>query len=156
MASYIINDKRHAEKKDDIDSESRRIIKAPAKLIKSEMRARNYNCEVYPTNNDIKNVECKKKWVTSLLQEFMEPFIGQEVKALAISHSMIPAVKPRSVITPILFGVAVEMDHVFASKWLVNELSRLGFSMTYDELTWFKQSAIQMNDSGSTAEAYPG
>ena len=47
------------------------------------------------------------------------------------------------------------MDHVFASKWLVNELSRLGFSLTYHELTRFKQSAVQMDESGSTAEAYP-
>ena len=38
----------------------------------------------------------------------------------------------------------------------MNELSRLGFSLTYDELTRFKQSAVQMDDSGSTAEAYPG
>ena len=32
-----------------------------------------------------------------------------------------------------LFGLGVELDHVFGSKWLVNELARLGFSVSYDE-----------------------
>ena len=35
------------------------------------------------------------------------------------------------------------MDHVFGSKWLVNELSRLGFSITYDEGNRYQQSVIQ-------------
>ena len=35
------------------------------------------------------------------------------------------------------------MDHVFGSKWLINELSRLGFSITYDEVSRYKQSVIQ-------------
>lgn len=51
--------------------------------------------------------------------------------------------RPRSVITPTLFGVGVEMDHVFGSKWLINELSHLGFSISYDEVTKYKQSVIK-------------
>ena len=40
----------------------------------------------------------------------------------------------RSCIPPILFGLGVEADHVVGSKWLVNELSRLGFSVSTDEV----------------------
>jgi len=47
------------------------------------------------------------------------------------------------VIAPILFGVGIEMDHVFGSKWLINELSHLGFSISYDEVVKYKQSVIQ-------------
>ena len=35
------------------------------------------------------------------------------------------------------------MDHVFGSKWLINELSRLGFSISYDEVMKYKPSLIQ-------------
>ena len=35
------------------------------------------------------------------------------------------------------------MDHVFGSRWLINELSRLGFSVPYDEVVRFKHSSIQ-------------
>ena len=35
------------------------------------------------------------------------------------------------------------LDRVFGSKWLVTELSRLGFCVTPDEVLLFKQSAVQ-------------
>lgn len=35
------------------------------------------------------------------------------------------------------------MDHVFGSKWLVNELFHLGFSIGYDKVTRYKQCVIQ-------------
>jgi len=35
------------------------------------------------------------------------------------------------------------MDHVFGSKWLINEFSHLGFSVSYDEVVKYKQSVIQ-------------
>ena len=38
------------------------------------------------------------------------------------------AARPRSVINPTKFGLGVEFDHVFDSKWLINELSWLVFS----------------------------
>ena len=35
------------------------------------------------------------------------------------------------------------MDHVFGSKWLINELSHIGFYISYDEVIKYKQSVIQ-------------
>ena len=35
------------------------------------------------------------------------------------------------------------MDYMFGSKWLINELSHLGFSISYDEVVKYKQSVIQ-------------
>jgi hypothetical protein len=52
------------------------------------------------------------------------------------------ACRPNSIITPLLFGLAVEMDHAFGSKFLVTELARLGFSLSYDEVIRFKQSVV--------------
>ena len=51
--------------------------------------------------------------------------------------------RPKSVIAPTMFGLGIEMDHVFGSKWLINELSHLGFSISYDEVERYKQSVIQ-------------
>jgi len=58
----------------------------------------------------------------------------------------VQATRPRSVIAPILFGLGVETDHMVGSKWLVNNLSRLGFSITHEEVTRYKQSVIQAED----------
>lgn len=38
------------------------------------------------------------------------------------------------------------MDSVFGSTWLVEELFRLGFSVSYDEVSQFKQSVLQRDD----------
>ena len=61
-----------------------------------------------------------------------------EIKQKSIGHAIVQSARQKSVITPTLFGLGVEMDHVFGSKWLVNELSCLGFSISYDEVNRYK------------------
>ena len=36
------------------------------------------------------------------------------------------------------FENSYKMDHVFESRWLIDEFSRLGFSITYDEVNRYK------------------
>ena len=45
-------------------------------------------------------------------------------------------------IASIPFGIGVDIDKSFASKWLVNHLCKFGFSVSSDEVKLFKQSAI--------------
>lgn len=54
MANYIIN-KKFKEKENDIENESKRIIKAAANLIKAENREKDYRTDVYPTSQEIMN-----------------------------------------------------------------------------------------------------
>ena len=42
----------------------------------------------------------------------------------------------------LLFGLEIECDHVFQSKWLVNELFKAGFSISYSEVDRFKKSVV--------------
>ena len=53
-----------------------------------------------------------------------------------------------SYIPPPLFGLGVELDNLFASKWLINELSHLGFSRSYEEITRYKHSVIASEVDG--------
>ena len=78
-----------------------------------------------------------------------------ELKQNSIGQSIIQAARPRSVITPVLFGLGIEMDHVFGSKWLINELARLGFSINYDEVVRYKQSVIQSETLEILLTEYP-
>ena len=142
MASYVINDKWHLERKENIEEEAERIVCAAAKIIRAEIRENIYDAKSYPTNEDIANVNQGKKWIPHYLQTFLGIIIQSELKQNSIGHSIVQSARPRSVITPTLFGVGVEMDHVFGSRWLVDELSRLGFSISYDEVNRYKQSVI--------------
>ena len=83
--------------------------------------------------------------------------VPSKLKQSSIGHCILQAARPRSVITPTLFGLGVEVDHVFGSKWLNNELFRLGFSISYDEVTRYKQSVIQSKSlENLLSEYFPG
>ena len=41
-----------------------------------------------------------------------------------------------------MFGLAIEFEKAFGSKWLLTDLNRLGFSISPDEATRYKQSVV--------------
>ena len=124
------------------------VIAAVKKIIRAEIRERKYDSNSYPANEDI----------TSIFPYHLQTFLKITVlKENSIGHSIIQSAQPSSVTTPTLFGIGVEMDHVFGSRWLVNELSKLGFSISYDEVNRYKQSVLQSESLDSLlAEYFPG
>ena len=157
MANCIVNDKWYAERKKNMEEEVERIVLAAAKIIRAEIRESKYDSNLYPTNEDIANVKKGREWVPHHLQTFLKTIVHSELKQNSIGHAIIQAARPRSVITPALFGVGVEMDHVFGSRWLVDQLSRLGFSISYDEVNRYKQSVIQTESLDNLlTEYFPG
>ena len=80
----------------------------------------------------------------------MALLVPSSQKQLSLSQCIIQAIRPRSVIAPVPFGVTVDIDKSTGCKQLIQHFSRLGFSITPDELYRFKQSAIE--DSKSEVE----
>ena len=78
----------------------------------------------------------------------MKVLIPTAIKQASLGQAITKAVKPKSYIPPLLFGLGVEFDHVFGSKWLVNEMFRVGFSVSYDEVTRFKHSVLMSKEEG--------
>lgn len=142
MATYIITEKWQSSRSS-IEDEAAWIVSTAAKIIRDEIREKIYDCKSHPGNEDIASISQSSQWILHHLQAFLKLIIISEVKQNSIGHAIIQASRPRSVITPIMFGVGIEMDHVFGSKWLINELSHLGFSISYDEVVKYKQSVIQ-------------
>ena len=60
---------------------------------------------------------------------------------------IVQAARPRSCLPPILLGIGVDIDHVLGSRWLLDYLSRFGFSVSYDEIKRFKQSVLRNNST---------
>ena len=59
-------------------------------------------------------------------------------------------------ISSVLFGIGIELDLVCGSRYVVYELSRLGFSVSSDEITQFKQSVMQSQPCNPLSdECYP-
>ena len=72
----------------------------------------------------------------------MESLVKKTLKQVSIGQAIVNAVKPRSSIAPIMFGLGIEADKVFGSRWLLTELNRLGFSISHDEATRYKQFVV--------------
>ena len=154
MANYIVNTKWYESRKEKIEDDSERIVATAAKLLKSSIREAHYEKDVYPTCDDIASIEAGKRWMPALLNVFLDNLVSSDVKKIAIGNSIVQAVRPKTVIAPVIFGAGISVDHVCGSKQLINLLYHLGFSMSYDELLRYKQSAVQ-SDIVQPASHFP-
>jgi hypothetical protein len=154
-AYSILSSKWYADKSDDLSDESSRIVEAAAKLIRAEIKKQEYSRSVYPTKDQMSDVGEGKTWLPSLLRLLLQTIVNDDLKQAAIGQCIVQAARPRSVISPILFGLGVELDLKMRSKWLVNHLARLGFSITYDEVVRFKQSAIPSSNEPPPLHSFP-
>ena len=61
---------------------------------------------------------------------------------VSLGQALVNAVKSRWSLSPITFGLEIEVEKVFGSKWLLTELNRLGLCINPDKATRYKQSVI--------------
>ena len=132
MASFIICKMRKKKKQD----------KAAAQIIKAELRELDKPNTNYPTTEDVNNIDTNKNWVPTSLQILLRFLIPSELKQVSIGQCIVQAARPRYIICPILFGLGVQLEKSFGSKWLVNNLNKLGFSISSDEVSRFKHSSV--------------
>ena len=115
-------------------TESERVLKAAARLIRAEICEFDYSHVNDLLENYIYDPEAGAKFVQPLFKTLMNIHVNNKVKELAISNAVLSAARPRPVIAPVLLGVGVQMDHAYGSNWLIDVLARLGFSVFSAEM----------------------
>ena len=65
----------------------------------------------------------------------MKTLVEKGLNLVSLGQALVNAIKPRSSLSLIRFGLGIEVKKVFGSKWLLNRLNRLGFSISRDETT---------------------
>ena len=98
------------------------------------------NNEYCPSSNVVKD-----NWIPEKLKMFLSFFTTSELKQESIGKTIVKLSSPNQ-IPPILFALSVEMDNLFGSRWLIYELYKLGFGMSYNEVIRFKQACV-INES---------
>ena len=78
----------------------------------------------------------------------MESLISSELKQAALGQCLLKAVKPKNGIPPLLFALAVEIDHTVGAKALLTTACRPGYTLGWDEVRRFKQSVAMDNCNG--------
>ena len=91
--------------------------------------------DTYPAHEEISSIGLGKAWLPSCICKFMETLVKKELKQVNLGQTLVNAVKPQSSLSPFMFGLGIEVEKVFGSKWLLTELNRLGFSISSDEVT---------------------
>ena len=179
-AKYLLSNKWYESRKENI--QATRVIKTAANLIMAEIREQKYDTSIYPSHEDISTNQwippglktypedistnqwippglktypediSTNQWIPPGLKTLLEILVKNDVKQKSVGQAILYAAKPRSFIPPVLFGLGVEVDHLFVSRWLIGELNCLGFSVSYSEVLRFKQSAVKEDDTSKIFE----
>ena len=132
MVNYIINKKWYDERINNVEKEAIRIITTAAKLIQQEIKNIDLGTEYYPTTQ-IKESAQQNKWCSPLLRMFLCKVVPNEIKQAAVGQCIIKSAR------------------------LIDELFKVGFSVSYSEVNRFKQSIVQTEESNyPKVLAYPG
>ena len=110
----------------DSDKEKINTIRTAAQLIKKEIKEMACDIENYPSSEEIKN-----NWIPDSLRLFLSFLSDSILKQGSIGQCLVKLVS-HSQLPPLLFGLAVEADNLFGSRWLINELYKLGFGVLYN------------------------
>ena len=103
MSAYIVNQKWHENQSDN----SEHIVVTASKLLKAAIRETENDTGVHPRCADVQDAQRSGDWMPNLLQTFLDNLICPEAKKSDIGHSIVQAVKPRSVIAPLPFALGV-------------------------------------------------
>ncbi|KAL8586693.1 hypothetical protein ACOMHN_038679 [Nucella lapillus] len=124
----------------DMTDKKKRIIKAAASLIQSDIASLPSCKEKYPDSIAIKD---HIKSVPESLRAFLQHVTRAEtsVKSSAIGQAIIQLSRPNTVIAPLQFGLGVLLHRSFASRFLVDLAFHLGFSSSYTEVRKFERNA---------------
>lgn len=129
----------------DPETEKIRIVSAAGALILDDiMYKENPYAEAYPTTSDISSNETCLEFVPASLRIFLSKMITS-VRAptliASLGQAIMQAARPRSLLAPLQFGLALQMNHHFASRYLNDTLYSHGFASSYDTVQNFRRAA---------------
>ena len=97
----------------------------------------------YPSSEDLK-LDSALSFISTSLRTTLETlFIGKDTrrKVAAVGHAIIQPVRPRAVIAPLQVGLAVQIHHLYRSKFILDTLHEMGFCSSFKEVIRFEKNA---------------
>ena len=105
FSGILIYDIWYQSKKKNVAVEAERIVRQAAKIILGQIRSTKFNTDTYPLHRDISDIKLGKDLIPSYLRCFMNSMEKKDLKQVSISQAIVNAVKPRSYIAPLMFGL---------------------------------------------------
>ncbi|CAC5372533.1 unnamed protein product [Mytilus coruscus] len=124
-----------------IDEGNKSIIKAAAKILKSEILSSETSIKaLYPSPDEL-SAQNNMKYVPESLQTLLQTiFSGKDtrLKIMSIGQSIVQAAAPRMFMLPLQLALGVQLHHNFSSRFLIDTLNSLGFCSSYTEIQKFE------------------
>lgn len=139
--SSIMEDEYKKENLNQIEN----IIVAAAEAIKREISKIECNTSTYPLAQEMDDVSKSLYFLPKYLYKFLELVIGvnKKTQLASIGQAIIQTARPNSILAPLQLGLAVQMHHHFASRFLIESLHKSGFCIGYREvLKYLKNAAV--------------
>ena len=111
--------------------EKTQIIQTAMKLICNDIATVPLDPKSYPTAHSMTNISSQLELVPESLQIFLRPIVKTDEKVAVWGENFIKACRPRSGVLPYHMGLAIQLDHRFGSKWMLNRLHQLGYTESY-------------------------
>ncbi|XP_053398129.1 uncharacterized protein LOC123551553 [Mercenaria mercenaria] len=143
-ASSILHDFYRHENSENTESEKLKLIKTAAKLIKSDIKSKEVDKTLYPDSLSIEAREANKEFLPDSLYLLLRVLFNEkdaDEKISAIGHAIMQGTRPRAIIAPLQFGLAVSAHHLTGSKYIVELLNSIGFCVSYTEVELFEKNA---------------
>ena len=120
-----------------------------ATLINSDIKHMIARKETYIIDDDLSYTESRSEFLPNTLSGFLaEMFVGKQtfLKVAPDGQCIVQAVHPRALTCPLQIAVAVQMDHNFSSRFLIDTLNSLGFCSSYLEVQLCKRCSAAFPD----------
>uniref|UniRef100_UPI00358FA915 uncharacterized protein n=1 Tax=Myxine glutinosa TaxID=7769 RepID=UPI00358FA915 len=122
----------------DHGDEKTQIIKTALKFISNDIALIDLGPKSYPTTHSMTDIESQLTLVPASLQMFLRPIVKTDERVAVWGQNFIKACRPRSGVLPHQMGLAIQLDHRFGSKWMLNKFHRLGYTESYTETQNYK------------------
>jgi len=156
FCDLVLHNKFISDRNEGEGTEAEKLVQKAAGLILAEIREMDTSRKFYPTAEDIKSDGLS--FVPSLLTLLLKRLIRPPLKQRGIGQAIVQAARPLGSIMPLLFGVGVDLEQC-AGQDVHLKLSRLGFTLSTDEIRRYRQSVTKKipvhNSTDSTSNRVP-
>ena len=163
-AKAVLQDFYQQEKTEfDADVEMIRLIETAAKLIRNDIKVIETSNTAYLTCEEMASEDACIDFLPEMLRVLLEQlivgkpydyyryslslitssFLGSaaQKEIASVGQAIVQAVRPRVLLAPLQIGLAVQLHHHYASRFLVDSLHHLGFCCSYQQVQEFEWSA---------------
>ena len=141
LTASIIREHRNNKE----DGNKTKIIKSAVKLVQNDFALVNVNSSLYPSINAMTDLDGQLKLIPEILKLFLKPLLKQDRCVAFWGQSIIKTSRPRSGVLRLPMRFALQLEHRFGSKWLLDEMLSLGISESYHEVSNYTYCYIGNN-----------